>query len=125
MILFYFHFYFDYYYHNITTNYQSRRSIRTMCLFINFNVTSNLGCSSDKIRSVENLYLRKIADNITFIVNNPYRKPEMSDLYRQMPFEMFYRHIFDELYSPIQLRGPLENGKYAYGCRFCIFSGKK
>lgn len=53
-------------------HHQTRRSTVTMCLFVNLKVTSNFGLRVFMVKSVPNLYWRKIADNITFIVNIAY-----------------------------------------------------
>lgn len=80
--------------------HQTRRSIPTICLFTNFKVNSNFISRSDNLRSVVNLYFRKMADRATFILIIAYCKP-------------------------MQLRGPPLNGKKQNGCRRVARSGKK
>lgn len=54
----------------------SRRSIFTRCLLANLSVSSNFITKSVSLRSVVNLYLRKIPAIITFIEIIAYCRPE-------------------------------------------------
>lgn len=80
-------------------SYQARFSTETICLLINFNVTSYFSFRSDISRHVENLKFRKHADSITFIWSIACWLPVNDHNIEKMSSNRFMRFMMDDLFS--------------------------